>query len=116
MRTSTAVSQEYRHTTARWNALSKPGATVEIRTIEVPVREVQVGDLVTDTSGRPMFWVTKVGESLNDGYEGNGIGFARTDIWWEMTYCTACANGHVERDYPTAIFGNGEVTIVDTIG
>jgi hypothetical protein len=85
---------------------------VELRTIEVPVREVQVGDIVTDTSGRPMFWVTKVGESLN---EGNGFG-TQTEIWWEMTYCTACANGHVERDYPTAIFGNGEVTIVDTIG
>ena len=112
MRTSTAVPQEYRHTTARWNALSKPGATVEIRTIEIPLSEAQVGDLVCACNGRPHYWITKIGESLS---EGSGFG-TQTDIWWEMTYCSASANGHVERDYPGSIWGDGPITVVDTIG
>jgi len=107
---TTTTDQQW-NTESRWDAVSQPGPTVELRTIEIPVREVQVGDLVTDTSGHPMFWVTKIGEGLT----GNAFG-PYTEIWWEMTYCCASANGHVERDYPTAIFGNGEVTIVDTIG
>ena len=111
MRTTTAIPSEGQRTTHRWSAHSTEGATVTIRTIEVPIREVQVGDLVCDCNGRPHFWVTKI---------DHVAGSARPTYHWEMTYCSASANDHVETDYPDAMFGgfdgHGTVTIVDTIG
>ena len=114
MRTTTAVPSDEQHTTTRWNALSTEGATVTVRTIEVPASEVQVGDLVTTatdvrygTSGLPVFWVT--GITVVDG-GGEGVG----GFWWTTTYCSASANGHEETDTWMAV--DATAHIVDTIG
>jgi hypothetical protein len=114
MRTTTAVPQEERHTTHRWNAHSTEGATVTVRTIEIPAREVQVGDLVTTatdvrfgTSGLPVFWVTGIVPSTPSLQSEPGY-------WWTTTYCSASANDHEETD--TWMAADAPVHIVDTIG
>ena len=116
MRTTTAVPKAERHTTARWNALSTEGATVTVRTIEIPASEVQVGDLVTTandvrygTSGLPVFWVTGIISTPGTSFIDSKPGF-----WWDVTYCSASANDHAETDVWMDV--DAKVHIVDTIG
>jgi len=115
MRTTTAVPSARRHTTHRWNAHSTEGATVTVRTIEIPASEIQVGDLVTTatdvrygTTGLPVFWVTGIKPDLPVLF-GNLPGY-----WWDVTYCSASANDHEESGVWMA--SDAPVHIVDTIG